>query len=271
MRAPERNAWQTLMYYIGMYRIYLITYGRRLIEYRADTFVAVLGGLLMQGSFVVFLGVVYKRIPVLNGFSHDELFFLFGFVTLGREISRMFFDSPFRVGFIIRRGQLDTFIIRPCSTLFQVVAIDVQANAIGGAITGLVVMITALHNIPLSFGMGVWLVIAVLCNALMQFAILMSIGTLAFRLSEVNSILLPVSWLYEFNRYPLTVFHPAMQIMLTYVLPFAVTAFFPVAFFLHPEQYAWVPVVIPLATAGMLWLAVHLWRKGLDNYSSANA
>jgi len=272
MTEPQRNILQTLGYYIGLYRMYLINYGRRLVEYRSDTFVALMGGMLMQGGFVIFLEVIYARIPTLNGFSHDELFFLFGFVTLGRELNRMFFDSPFRVSFIIRRGLLDQFIVRPCSTLFQVVAMDVQINAIGGAIVGLVVMITALSHMSLVLTVWsvLWLIVAVILNVTIQYGILMSLGALSFDLLEVSSLLLPLSWFYEFNRYPLTVFHPVMQGILTFVLPYALASFYPVAFFLRPADYAWVPVVVPLLAVGLVTLSTLLFRRGLGRYVSAN-
>ena len=171
MQAPQRNAWQTAAYYIGLYGIYLKNYGRRLIEYRGDTLVAMLGGFMMQAGFLIFLQVIYKRIPQLNGFTQNELLFLFGFVTLGRELSRMFLDSPFRVGMLIRRGQLDIFLIRPCSTLFEVVAVDVQVVAVGGAVVAIAVMGMALEQMPhlISFASMSWLVIAVICNMFLQY------------------------------------------------------------------------------------------------------
>ncbi|MDC7225096.1 MAG: ABC-2 family transporter protein [Spirochaetales bacterium] len=273
MKAPERNIWQTIYYYIGLYGIHLSNYGKRLVEYRADTFVALFGGMAMQGGFLIFIRTIYERVPQLNGFNQTELIFLFGFVTLGRELSRMFLDSPFRLSFIVRRGLLDTFIIRPCSTLFQIVALDVQVVASGGAIVGLGIMIVTLRQMaelvtPL---MILWLVFAVLCNMLIQYAILMSLSTLSFKIPEVSSVLLPVCWIYEFNRYPLSIYPAVIQGFLTYVLPFAISAYYPVAFFLRPAEYSWVPLVLPLVTAGLLSLSLFLWKWGIKRYSSSNA
>lgn len=273
MQAHERGHWQSFLHYCGLYRIYFLNYGRRLVQYRSDTVVALLGGLLMQGGFLVFIQVLYKRIPHLNGFTQSDLLFLFGFVTLGRELNRMFLDAPFHVIHLIRQGRFDVFLLRPCSTLFQVVAGDSQILGIGGAVVGLAAMLMALPGLSVPFDSWriCWLAIAIICNVLIQFSILMSIASLAFRWSEVNSLLLPLSWLYEFNRYPLTVFHPVVQGVLTFLPPFALGAFYPVAYLLYPAQYAWVPLVVPVMAATALVFCLWLWNAGIERYTSMNA
>ncbi|MDC7220700.1 MAG: ABC-2 family transporter protein [Spirochaetales bacterium] len=273
MKAPERNIFQTIAYYIGLYGVHLSNYGKRLVEYRADTFVAMFGGMAMQAGFLIFINTIYQRVPELEGYNRTELIFLFGFVTLGRELSRVFLDSPFRLSFIVRRGLLDTFIIRPSSTLFQLIALDVQVVASGGAIVGLVVMISSLNQMALNVGAGMifWLVVAVLCNMLIQFAILMSLSTLSFKIPEVSSILLPVCWIYEFNRYPIGIFPAVIRGFLTFVLPFAVSAYYPVAYFLRPDLYPWVPVAVPCLTAALVGLSLAMWKWGMKHYSSSNA
>lgn len=273
MEVPQRNQVQKVLYYLGLYRIYLLNYVKRLIEYRADTFVALLGGMAWQGGFLIFVNVIYSRVPQLNGFNKMELIFLFGFVTLGRELSRMFLDSPFRMSFIVRRGLLDTFLIRPCSTLFQVVSMNVQFIASGGAIIGIVAMVTTIPHLvdkitPL---MVLWLVIAVICNMFVQFSILMILATLSFKIPEVSSVLLPVCWIYEFNRYPLSIFPGVIQGLLTYILPFAVSAYYPVAFLLRPMEYNWVPIVLPLITIFLFSVTLLVWKWGTRFYSSSNA
>jgi ABC-2 type transport system permease protein len=273
MEAPQRNIWQIFVYYIGLYGIHLSNYGKRLVEYRGDTFVAIFGGIAMQGGFLIFITTIYQRIPQLNGFNQTELIFLFGFVTLGRELSRMFLDSPFRLSFAVRRGLLDTFMIRPCSTLFQLIAVDVQVVASGGALVGLVIMITTLTqlDIVLTLPMILWIIEAVLCNMLIQYSVLMSLSTLSFKIPEVSSILLPVCWIYEFNRYPISIYPAVIQGMLTYVIPFAISAYYPVAYFLRPLEYPWMPVVLPTLTVLLLTCSLLLWKWGLKHYSSSNA
>lgn len=273
MEIPQRSLLETLLYYLGLYRIYITNYGKRLVEYRADTIVALFGGMAWQGGFLIFVNVIYSMVPQLNGFNKMELIFLFGFVTLGRELSRMFLDSPFRLSFIVRRGLLDTFLIRPCSTLFQVVAIDVQIIASGGAIIGLVAMITTLPHLVsnITLLMVVWLIVATICNMFVQFSILMILATLSFKIPEVSSVLLPVCWIYEFNRYPLSIFPGVIQGLLTFILPFAISAYYPVAYMLRPMEYNWVPIVLPLMTIVLFSITMLVWKWGKKYYSSSNA
>ena len=71
-----------------------------------------------------------------------------------------------------------------------------------------------------------------------------------------------------FNRYPLPIFPRWMQRVLTFVVPFAFTAFFPATFFLGRDEWLTWALLQPLV--GLLVLAggVAIWRRGLRHYRS---
>ncbi|GAA4832674.1 ABC transporter permease [Paenibacillus vulneris] len=270
MIAPQRNAFQQAAYLIGMYGQYLKIYFKTLVEYRADTLIAVIAGIVAQGSTLVFLSVIFQRIPKLADWSFYELVFLFGLAATGKALNQTLFNAPFSLTGYIRRGQLDIMMIRPVGVLFQAIGNSQELNGVGQLITGAVIMgYAGAHlNMHWSVGTVLYVIIALISSAVIQFAVLLTISVLTFWVQEIRSVIYPVNWLYDFTRYPLEIFHPLLRGLLTYLIPYAVGSFFPAAFLLRPGEYGWAMWGVPAVAAVMISITYCIWSFGLKRYSS---
>ncbi|ULL18258.1 hypothetical protein DVH26_29625 [Paenibacillus sp. H1-7] len=271
MQVPKRNMAQQLLYLIGLYGQYLKVYGKTLLEYRADTIIAVIAGIVAQGSTLVFLTVIFQRIPSLADWSFYELVFIFGLAATGKALNQTLLNAPFSLTGYIRRGQLDIMMIRPVGVLFQATGNSQELNGVGQLVTGVIVMGYAAGHLEMQWTVGTvaYVIIALFSSAIIQFAILLTISVLTFWVQEVRSLIYPITWLYDFTRYPLEIFHPLLRGLLTYVIPYAVGSFFPAAFLLRPEQYPWAVWGVPAAAVVVMSLTYCVWSFGLRRYSSA--
>ncbi|WP_248924611.1 ABC transporter permease [Paenibacillus hamazuiensis] len=270
MLAPKRNALQQLLFLAGLYGQYLKIYFKTLVEYRADTLIAVFAGIMTQGSTLVFLSVLFARIPKLADWDFYELVFIFGLAATGKALNQTFFNAPFSLTGYIRRGQMDVMMVRPAGELFQTIGQSQELNGVGQLVTGIFIMLYAAWHLETEWTPWAvsYAVIALISSAVIQFAVLLAISVTSFWVLEVRSIIYPVNWLYDFTRYPLEIFHPLIRGLLTYVVPYAVGSFFPAAYLLRPEQYAWAGWAVPLCAAAVMLLSYTFWRFGLRRYSS---
>ncbi|WP_179232639.1 ABC transporter permease [Paenibacillus rigui] len=271
MLMPQRNPGQQLLYWIGMYGQYLKIYCKTLVEYRADTIISVLAGIMVQGSTLLFLAVIFQRIPQLADWNFYELVFIFGLAATGKALNQTFFNAPFSLHGLIRRGQMDVMMARPVGVLFQAVGHSQELNGVGQSVTGIAMLCYAAWHLQLNWTPWtlLYIVIALISSAVIQFAILLTISVTSFWVLEVRSVIYPVNWLYDFTRYPLEIFHPFVRGLLTYAIPYALGSFFPAAYLLRPSGYAWAGWVVPLGAMVIMLLAYSFWRIGLRRYSSA--
>ncbi|WP_028547308.1 ABC transporter permease [Paenibacillus sp. UNC451MF] len=270
MIAPQRNGLQQSAYLIGLYVQYLKIYLKTLVEYRADTLIALIAGIIAQGSTLVFLSVIFQRIPKLADWSFYELVFIFGLAATGKALNQALFNAPFALTGFIRRGQLDIMMIRPVGVLFQAIGNTQELNGVGQLVTGIIIMGYAAAHLDMhwSIGMVLYVIIALISSAVIQFAVLLTISVLTFWVQEVRSVIYPVNWLYDFTRYPLEIFHPLLRGLLTYLIPYAVGSFFPAAFLLRPEQYHWALWVVPVTAIVVMSITYCIWSFGIKRYSS---
>jgi ABC-2 type transport system permease protein len=261
---------QQLFYLIGLYGQYLKVYLKTLVEYRADTLIAVIAGIVAQGSTLLFLTVIFQRIPKLADWSFYEMVFIFGLAATAKALNQTLFNAPFSLTWVIRSGQMDVRMVRPVGVLFQSIGLSQELNGAGQLVTGIAVMVYSAARVDMDWTLWslVYAVIALISSAVIQFAVLLTISVLTFWVQEIRSLIYPVNWLYDFTRYPLEIFHPVLRGLLTYVIPYALGSFFPAAYLLRSQQYGWAAWGVPASAIAVMALAYWLWSFGIRRYSS---
>ncbi len=271
MEAPQRNWFQKVAHLARLYAVYLKLYFRTLAEFRADTWITLLTGLITQIGSLAFIGVLFQRIPKLAGWSFYELLFIFAFSVTAKGLAEVFLNASFGINGFIRRGLLDIFLVRPVGPLFQAIGVCQEMNGMGPALTGLIIMGYAAAKLHLAW--TVWSVAFALTGLvsgmLIYFCMLMFTAISAFWIVEVRNLIFPLAWFFEFTRYPLEIFHPVVRVILVGVIPYAMGSFYPAAHLLRPAEYPWVAWLTPLFTIGLCQLMYWAWTMGLKRYSSA--
>jgi len=71
----------------------------------------------------------------------------------------------------------------------------------------------------------------------------------------------------EFARYPLTIYHPIIQFLLTWIIPFGFASYYPASYLLGRDVglLAWIG---PLVAVILLFISYRVWLFGLRHYTS---
>jgi len=116
---------------------------------------------------------------------------------------------------------------------------------------------------------------------IIYFAIKLLCASVAFWTISSGELMTVAYEINTFTKYPLDIYKVAfLKWMLTFVLPFAVVAYFPMVHFLRSDTYAaavlglgptfdgFILVMTTVVAAGALAVAYGLWRWGLLHYNS---
>jgi ABC-2 type transport system permease protein len=87
---------------------------------------------------------------------------------------------------------------------------------------------------------------------------------------DIVSSMVLVHHLSEFAKYPLIIYHEAVQIILTWVIPYAFTSFFPVTFLLKKELLIF-SFLTPAVAISVFLIAYSFWNFGLKRYQSSGS
>ena len=118
--------------YQRMHLIFIRQYIKQIMEYKVDFVVGVLGVFLTQGLNLLFLNVIFQHIPSLEGWTFQEIAFIYGFSLIPKGLDHLFFDNLWALGQrLVRKGEFDKYLTRPINPLFHILVETFQIDALG--------------------------------------------------------------------------------------------------------------------------------------------
>lgn len=260
--------------YCRLYLQFLKQYIKILIEYRADFIFGLVGFLLVQFSGVVFIQLIFQSIPALSGWTFYEVLFIYGFAQIPRGIDHVFTDNLWILsGRILIAGEFDKYLLRPINPLFHLLSEKFQPDGFGEIIIGgiLVFFSVVQLNLEVTFGKVVLFAIAVFFATIIYTAIKLAVSSISFWIKFAQSYLYMTYQMSTFTKYPMTIYPKVIRGLLTFIIPFAFTGYYPGAYFLGKVSlFRGIGMTIIISILSIL-VAYQIWLKGLTKYESSGS
>jgi ABC-2 type transport system permease protein len=244
---------------------------KAILEYQTDFIILVFAAILTQLLGIVFLKVIYMRIPDINGWIFWEVAFMYAMIYLTEGIGSLFFEGTWRIGSLINRGELDVILLRPVSPILQVLCNGVGMNGLGNIVTGSIVVVQALIHMPMLWSLEkVAITFLLLVSAIViRISINLASNSIHFWLrTSRNAFPLMVHNLSDFAKYPITIFPVAVRSLITFFVPFAFISFFPAAYIFNKNDLDWLWVLSPIVAVVSAVIAYGIFCLGLRSYES---
>lgn len=245
---------------------------RREMAFRANLVFQLLMTIMGIVSGLAVLGVVYTQTSTLAGWSEGDALLLLGTFQVVSGIFAMWIEPNLSwFASQVKDGKLDTILVQPLPSIFLASLGKCAPLALTQVVVGLMVMGSGLRILgtwPSLWGVLGWLIL-VGVGLVLAWSARILMASLAFWSPSIELDVL-YSALWEFGRYPVSIYRQPLRFLLTYVLPFAFLATFPAGVLTGRNG----PLLPFLGVAGAL-LAVLLvrlvWRAGLRRYTGATS
>ncbi|MBI4484244.1 MAG: ABC-2 family transporter protein [Acidobacteria bacterium] len=253
---------------------YFTQYLKVRLSYKGDLVIAVLTSFLATVLALAFVLVLFSKIPTLQGWSFEEVLFLYGFSLLPLGLFNVVSLNLYDFGNLyIMEGKFDRILLRPVNSLFQVIFEEFRLESLQEVATG--IAIVAYCSVKLNLSWRVQdLVLAssvVLCGSLIYLAVFLSLTSVSFWLEDRVGLVPPVFNLLTFGRYPISIYNGFVQFLLSWIIPFAFASFYPSARFLRRRDFDLYFYLIPVVAGLFFTLSTLVWRQGVRNYQSTGS
>lgn len=258
--------------YLRLYRVLVTQFLKTIMQSKVDFLMGLLGFFLTQILGIAFLYLVFEQIPDLQGWSFEQLMFIYGFAQIPRGIDHLFTDNIWLVAWrLVINGDFDRYMLRPMNIFFQVIAEKLQPDALGELLVGGILVISAAaKGIVIIDGIHVVLfIISVFAGALIYTSIKLFFASIAFWVKISGPFLQVAYEMSDFAKYPTEIYTKLIRFLVTWVIPFAFVAYLPASYFLKETVSAGV-VGIECIIAVVFWcIAYALFKRGTRRYESA--
>lgn len=253
---------------------YFSQYIKMRLAYRGDFIVSTATSLAATIFGLCFVIVLFHRAPSLAGWTWPEELFLYGFSLLPAGMFNIISLNMYDFGnnYIIE-GKFDRVMLRPISTLFQVLFEQFRLESTQELGTGLFCIWWASRSLHVHWTARKFslLIFWGSCAGVIYISVFLLLTTISFWFEDRVGVHPPVWNMINFGRYPLTIYSGAVQFFLCWIVPFGLASFYPSVRLLGhsvtPEYLPFVPVV----AVGFLAFAIFMWNLGTRHYSSTGS
>lgn len=258
--------------YLRLYRVLIVQFFKMILQSKVDFFMGLLGFFFTQIFGIVFLFLVFRQIPDLNGWTLDQLIFIYGFAQIPRGIDHLFTDNIWMVAWwYVVNGEFDRYMLRPMNVLFQVISEKLQPDAVGELLVGTILTVYSISKgVVLIDGMHILMfVISVFAGALIYTSIKLFFASIAFWVKVSGPFLQTAYQMADFAKYPTEIYAKGIRFIITWVIPFAFVAYLPARYFLIPGSAVNVIGTECMIAVFFCAVAYALFQKGISIYESA--
>jgi len=251
---------------------------KSMLEYRLTTLIDILTMIINYGVGYLATWVLLSKFHSIQGWTLYEVFLLFNINMVANGISGLFFSQPMRgMEQMVQQGDFDIVLIRPMNSLIFTLIGRPNFSSIASLILGTGVFILCFTHlaIHLTILKIVFLFVAIIGSALIQAAILVTVGTMSFWVVKNTATYSLLNSLNNFLDYPITIYNKSIQAILTFVVPVAFVNFYPAHYFLDKTgDNLFFPILqygTPVVGLVLFFLAYQFWKVGVNKYESTGS
>lgn len=258
---------------MSLYWKYFSIHIKSQMQYKVSFFLTAFGQFL--SSFTAFLGIwfMFSRFHQVAGFSFQEVLLCFATVLFAFSLAECFGRGFDLFSQMISNGEFDRVLVRPRSSIFQVLASKMEFTRIGRLLQALLLFCYAIPASGINWGADkiLTLFLMISCGAILFFLLfLIYAGISFFTIQGLEFMNIFTDGAREFGRYPFSIYGKNVLRILTYVIPMAWFQYYPFLYLIgHVTHPLW--IFSPLLCLPFSIPALLFWKMGLRKYTSTGS
>jgi ABC-2 type transport system permease protein len=258
-----------------LYFKYLLILLKSQMQYRTSFWLLSIGQFFIPFSVFAGMYFMFERFGQIKGWSFFEVSLAFGVIHMAFSISECLARGFDAFSSLVAGGDFDRLLVRPRSTVVQVLGSKCEFTRIGRIAQSLLMLVWAILNLPIewTFLKMFTLLLMVISGIFIFTGIFMLAATLSFwtiQGLEVANVFTDGG--REMSQYPLNIYQKWVTRFFTFVIPFGCVNYLPLLYLLDRASgndllYMLSPI------AGMLFFfpCLLVWHFGVRHYRSTGS
>lgn len=263
---------------LRLYTRYASVSVRSQLQYRASVIMQSIGILSITG--IEFLGILalFARFGQIRGWTLPEIALFYGMISISWALCDSLGRGFEICGQIIKAGDFDRVLLRPRSTVLQMLGHELTVRRVGRLAQGIAVLIYAFAALDVDWNVArVVLFVAAIIGTICVF-----LGLLVF---QATASFWTVETMEAWNaftyggvtmaQYPLSIYRGWFRGLFMFVIPLGAASYLPGVAILGREDPLGTPAILqwlaPLVGPLFLAIALGVWRLGIRHYRSTGS
>lgn len=262
-------------------RVYLWLVGAQMrgqLQYRTSFALQIVATFVSLSSEFVAILILFNTFHDLGGWRVGEIALLYGLISMALGLVDMFASGFERVSALVKAGEFDRLLTRPISPFLQVLASEIQLRRLARIGQGLMAVVLATNWVGIAWTPGhVGVALAGILSSTVVFLTVWVISAATcfwtIEQSEIQNV-----FTYggaELASYPIHIYGRAVQTIFLYIVPLALTSYYPALIILGKPDPLGLPRILglfaPITAALFFVVGLGCWRLGLRHYQGTGS
>lgn len=237
------------------------------LEYRSSFLMQAFGMAVSNSTFIFFWWIAFGQLGnSIAGYTFDDVMFIWASASGAFGVAYILFAGAGQLSRLIITGELDTFILQPCSLLVNVVCAKTTLSAYGDLGYGIVLMAITHRGDLAAWG---WFLAACLIGGILMCAVTLIAHTLTFYLGDASTLGgMATEFMINFSIYPERIYGTFMRAIMYTVIPAGFIVHIPLR--LARSFNPWLAALLLAAACAYCAFAAWFFYRGLRRYESGN-
>lgn len=262
--------------FLSTYWLYIKTFFKSRAEYRIGFFLGMFANFYCYFITFATYWVIVSGLGNLGGWGFPDLSVLYGLSLITYATSGVLvWYTVYHMDKMITDGTLDTYLVRPCGILQQMIFQRFGDTFLGQILVSSIFLVMAFIQSETAFTWlkALYLAFALVGGILIQCASMILIGSMSFwtlRSAEFGRII--YYDIRSLTQYPISIFPKWIQFALTFVFPWAFINYYPSLILLEKVETTLEMIcgmLSPLVGGVLLLVSLWVFKRGLKKYSGA--
>ena len=256
-----------------LYMKYFAIHLKSQMQYKISFFLTLLAQFLISFTEMLAIYFMFSRFNMIEDFTFEQTLLGYAVVLMAFSLAQTFVRGFDMFPHMLGNGEFDRALVRPRSTIFQVLALKMDFTRLGRLAQAAVILFYALPNSGV-----VWtgdkiltLILMIVSGSLIfsgLFIIYAAFSFFTIEGLEFMNILTDGGVI--FGKYPFSIYGKGILGFLTFVVPLALFQYYPLLYLLDRGQSAFF-MFAPLIGLWFLIPCYAFYRFGLRRYKSTGS
>ena len=265
MRSMKRN--------LRLYVLYVSAVLRSSMQYKLSFVLMAIGRFLVAFNGLLGLMFLFSGFQGLKDYSYGDVLLCFAIMQMGFYISECVGTGFKTFSGMVRRGEFDRILLRPCSAVLQVLGSRFELGRLGMLASALVTLVWGIRKSEINWNVArVFTLFAMVFGGMLLFIGLFMVEAAVcfFFIEGAGSMNILTYGANEHGKYPIDIYGKGLMRFCTYVIPYTLVQYYPLQFLLGKSDKM-IYGLYPFGIVGFFTVCYIFWRFGVRHYKSCGS
>lgn len=258
---------------LKLYAKYASACTQSVMQYKLSFLLMIIGRFILAFNELLAIKFLFSGFTELKGYTYGDVLLCFSVIQMSFTFAELFGNGFKAFSGMVRRGEFDRMMLRPCSLILQVIGTRFEIGRTGPLLTAAITLVLGIRHSQVTWNlMTVWTMAAMIVGGTLLFiGLFMLEASFCFFSIEDTSLINVLTYgAKSHGKYPIDIYGKGILRFCTYVIPYTLIQYYPLQFLLGKTRN-WQLAFCPLGIVVFLFLCYLVWRFGVRHYKSCGS